>query len=417
MTHTAVVTAFLRHMGDVLLLKRSEEVGSYAGQWGAVSGHAEAEPDTAVRTEIAEETGLDAADVTLVRRGEPFEFADGEYAWRVHPYLFDAETREVSTNWESAEWAWVSPTAIVDRDTVPKLWTSYDHVRPSVESVARDTTHGSAYISRRALEVLRDETAVVQRASDSATQAAMTPIAETAKDLLTAHPAMRAVANRIHRVMSAAESPTTVENRAHDGIKQAVQVERAIAATAGELIGDRVATLSRSGTVRETLERTLPELLLVSESRPGGEGITVAEAFADDTNVVLTSDTAFAGELDENDIETLVIGADTVLADGCVVNKVGTRSAAIAATHHGIPTLVLAATDKISPESGWTSENADHGDLYTGDRPVTVSNPTFETTPASAIDSIVTEEGRIEPTEIEEIAADHRQRRAWLGDS
>jgi 8-oxo-dGTP pyrophosphatase MutT (NUDIX family) len=71
---THVVTVFLRHDADVLLFERSDEVGSYSGRWGTVAGHSGGDPDVAAREEIREETGLDPdADVTRVRRGEPFE--------------------------------------------------------------------------------------------------------------------------------------------------------------------------------------------------------------------------------------------------------------------------------------------------------------------------------------------------------
>lgn len=49
---------------------------------------------------------------------------------------------------------------------------------------------------------------------------------------------------------------------------------------------------------------------------------------SDATAVTLTSDAAFAQALAEFDADALVVGADTVLADGRVVNKVGTRNAA-----------------------------------------------------------------------------------------
>jgi ADP-ribose pyrophosphatase YjhB (NUDIX family) len=66
MTETAVVTVFLRHRGDVLLLRRSEDVDSYPGQWGAVAGHVENDdPHASALAEIEEETGLMTGDVTL----------------------------------------------------------------------------------------------------------------------------------------------------------------------------------------------------------------------------------------------------------------------------------------------------------------------------------------------------------------
>ncbi|MDY6780378.1 MAG: NUDIX domain-containing protein, partial [Halobacteria archaeon] len=87
---THVVTCFLRNSGDVLLLRRSDEVGTYSGRWSGVSGYVESDIDVDVGTEedgvtettdedawreVEEETGL-SDGVSLVRRGEPFEFTD-----------------------------------------------------------------------------------------------------------------------------------------------------------------------------------------------------------------------------------------------------------------------------------------------------------------------------------------------------
>src|SRR6056297_3323912 len=131
MDETHVVTCFLRNRGEVLLLRRSEEVGTYRGLWGGVAGHAEGDPGRAAREEIAEETGLlDAC--TLAREGVTFEFEDSDLGvhWVVHPYLFDCERRDAETDWETAEAEWVYPTEILRRETVPKLWASYSRVGP-----------------------------------------------------------------------------------------------------------------------------------------------------------------------------------------------------------------------------------------------------------------------------------------------
>ncbi|MFB6079005.1 MAG: NUDIX domain-containing protein, partial [Halarchaeum sp.] len=194
MEETHVVTVFLRHGTDVLLFRRSDDVGSYTGRWGAVAGHAEGDPDAQARTEIREETGLDPAAVTRVRAGDPFpvEDADRGTRWIVHPYLFDCATRDVTPNYETTEYEWAPPTVLRERDTVPDLWTSYDRVRPSVASVRDDDAHGSAYISVRACEVLRDDAA--SGTDDDALRA-------TARALLDARESMAAVRNRVNRVL------------------------------------------------------------------------------------------------------------------------------------------------------------------------------------------------------------------------
>lgn len=414
MDERGVVTCFLRNDGRVLLLCRSDDVGSYPGRWGTVTGHLAPErgappddPETAARREIREETGL-ADAVTLVRAGEPFEVEDSDSGirWRIHPMLFDCARRDVEPNWETAEWEWVHPTAIRQRETVPDLWGSYDRVRPTVETVADDHDHGSAWLSIRALEVLRDEAAL---ASDDEA------VASVARELRSSRPSMTAVGNRINRVMASAVdlSPAAVERAARETIDGAVRADReAAAVVAEEIRGTRVCTLSRSGTVMAALQQAEPEAVLLPESRPGGEGVGVAESLADDCEVTLTSDAALASQLAAWDAEAVIVGADTVLADGRVVNKVGTRGLALAAVYEGVPCYVVTAADKVSTGTEVEIE-ASPDPLYRGDAPITVANPLFDVTPADLVDGICTEEGVLDTEAVPSVADRHRANQDW----
>ena len=418
MHETPVVTVFLRNGGEILLLRRSDEVGSYRGRWGTVAGHAEGDPDAAVREEIREETGIDPdGRTTLQRRGEPFEVVDAELEtrWIVHPYLFESDTRTVEPNEETTEFEWVAPTAILRRETVPDLWTSYDRVRPGVETIRSDTDHGAAFLSVRALEVLRDEAAVATITHAVGDWAALV---DTARHLVDARPSMPVLSNRIDRAMAEAATDGTVaavERAASDGIDRALAADEAAASAAAEAIcTDRIATLSRSGTVRRTLERVDPAAVLVAESRPGGEGAIVASELADalPATVTLTTDAAFPARCDEWGAGALVVGADAIFADGCVRNKVGTRAAATLARTEAIDVYVVAAVDKITPELSLPDEPRPKGELTADDR-VAVENPTFETTPASAIDAVVTEKGVLTDDSLADVVAQVRERRAW----
>ena len=422
-----VVTCFLRSEGEVLLLRRSDAVGSYQGQWSGVAGHVaddagrDRDPETAARAEIAEETGL-ADAVTLVREGDSFqvEDADHEVRWRVHPFLFDCEARTVTTNEETTETAWVHPPEILTRETVPRLWTSWDRVRPRVATVREDRTHGSAWLSLRALEVLRDEAALADAGQSDDLETAerngddWDALAALAAEIREARPSMVVVANRLDRAMAAVtdKSPAAVERAATETLNHAVTADRVAAAVAAEHVGDRIATLSRSGTVRTVVDAAAPEAVLVAESRPGGEGIGVAETLAANTAVTLTTDAAFGHELDTWAADTLVFGADRVLPDGRVVNKVGTHAAALSAAAADVDCYAVCATDKIAPHAAWDREERDSGEVYDGSADLAVENPTFDVTPASAV-TVVTERGVLGTDDIEEVADAHRDRSEW----
>ena len=422
---TAVVTCFLRNGAEVLLFRRSEAVGSYPGLWGGVAGHAEGDPDAAARREVREETGIDPEVLSFVRAGDPFEVRDEEGKWLVHPYLFDCPTRAVEPNWETDRYEWVPPTAILRRETVTDLWESYDRVRPRVETIAGDAEHGAVYLSVRALEVLRDEAALSGVAGapdgdDSDGSGTDWPrLATLARDLATARPAMPVVANRVDRAVHEADrrTPAALEAAAEGGIERALRADERAAASAAERAGGRVATLSRSGTVREALARAEPEAVLVAESRPGREGVGVAETVAEslDAPVTLTTDAAFPHQLVEWGADTLLVGADAVLPDGRVVNKAGTRGAALSAALAGVDVVVAASVDKVRRDGDTDLEPRDPREVYgdseggEGKSTLDVLNPTFDVTPADAV-TVVGEDGAFDPAEA---AAAHRRRGAW----
>jgi translation initiation factor 2B subunit (eIF-2B alpha/beta/delta family)/8-oxo-dGTP pyrophosphatase MutT (NUDIX family) len=418
MNETPVVTAFLRNEGEVLLLRRSDEVGSYRGRWGAVAGHAEGDPDAAVREEIREETGIDPdTRTTHRRRGDPFAVVDAdlETRWVVHPYLFDCDTRTVEPNEETTEFEWVAPPAILRRETVPDLWTSYDRVRPGVATIRSDSDHGAAFLSVCALEVLRDEAAL---AATGRVEGGWATLVETARRLVDARPAMPVLSNRVDRAMAEAaadRTPAAIEEAASDGIERAVAADGAAASAAAEVISaERVATLSRSGTVRQTLGRLDPGAVLVAESRPGGEGVAVASELAEalGAEVTLTTDAAFPALCEEWDADALVVGADAVCPDGSVRNKVGTRAAATLASSAGHDVYVVAAAAKITADRALPAEPRPR-DALTADDAVAVENPTFETTPATAIDAVITEHGILTDARLDDVVTQVRARRHW----
>jgi 8-oxo-dGTP pyrophosphatase MutT (NUDIX family) len=123
-----VVTCILEHDGKILLLKRSNQVGTYRGLWGGVAGYVEEleEPyDTAIK-EIRQEVGIEVDALELVRKGNPIEFSDTydgrRYNWIVYPFLFHIQSKElVQIDWEHEEYRWVHPSEVRKLETVPGL--------------------------------------------------------------------------------------------------------------------------------------------------------------------------------------------------------------------------------------------------------------------------------------------------------
>lgn len=117
-----VVTCFLECGDRILILCRSQMVGSFQGRWAGVSGYVETTADEQTLIEIEEETGLCPEDVELVRKGSTLEAEDEGIKWVVHPYLFRIKERDkVRIDWEHSEKRWIKPEDIDRYDTVPML--------------------------------------------------------------------------------------------------------------------------------------------------------------------------------------------------------------------------------------------------------------------------------------------------------
>jgi ribose 1,5-bisphosphate isomerase len=177
--------------------------------------------------------------------------------------------------------------------------------------------------------------------------------------------------------------------------------------------GDRVLTHCHStdalACVEAAVEQGKALSAVVKETRPREQGRITAERL-DDLGVPVTFIVDGAAGRYLNDVDHVLVGADSIAADGSVVNKIGTKLLAVAAREHGTPVMVAAQTVKLHPGTltGHTVEieerDADEvigsdalADLGDG---VTVANPAFDVTPPRYVDAIVTERGQFPPESI-----------------
>ncbi|MBF6590406.1 MAG: translation initiation factor 2, partial [Ktedonobacterales bacterium] len=102
----------------------------------------------------------------------------------------------------------------------------------------------------------------------------------------------------------------------------------------------------------------------------------------------------------------VVVGADSVRADGGVVNKVGTYPLALSAREAGVPVYTLCETLKIAaPDFPLVFEEmAPQALLPRPVKGITVRNVYFEYTPPALVAGVVTEDGGLGHSEIAERA-------------
>lgn len=134
MKDVKVVTCFLMHKQQVLLLQRSGRVGSYQGRWAGVSGFIEGEHSAVEQglIEIREETGLDEEVLQLAAMGEILTVEDHsmDTRWLVHPLKWNVKSLEgFRLDWEHLSFQWLEPEAMRSLNTVPGLFQAWERVQ------------------------------------------------------------------------------------------------------------------------------------------------------------------------------------------------------------------------------------------------------------------------------------------------
>lgn len=131
---THVVTCFLLRKDmdppHLLIVQRSQRVGSYNARWAAISGFLEpgVTPEEQAFTEIREETGLQGEQVRMLKWGKVIEYEDTSIGrhWYIHPYLFEVSAPDaIALDWEAVKMRWIVPSDIHTFQTVPKLEEAY----------------------------------------------------------------------------------------------------------------------------------------------------------------------------------------------------------------------------------------------------------------------------------------------------
>jgi len=122
----AVLTCFVEYQDKILLLKRSNKVGTYKELWNTVSGYLDELKSLKEKTneELHEELGISENEIKDITFGDVYEFTDEDIkkTWIIHPVLVKlAKKPTLKIDWEHTEYIWIHPYEITDYTTVPNL--------------------------------------------------------------------------------------------------------------------------------------------------------------------------------------------------------------------------------------------------------------------------------------------------------
>ncbi|MFC7154787.1 ribose 1,5-bisphosphate isomerase [Halomarina halobia] len=294
-------------------------------------------------------------------------------------------------------------------------------LHPAVETAAEDIAsmeiRGAAAIAATAAAALRAQA----EASDAETpEAFRAELLAAARRLRETRPTAVSLPNAIRYVASRTEGDSVpalresvvVSTTAFEARLERAQSELGRVGANRLQNGDTIMTHCHSTDALACVEAAVEggkELsAFVKETRPRQQGHITARALAElGVSVTLIVDSAARHYLDEAD--HVLVGADSIAADGSVINKIGTSGLAVNARERGVPVVVAAQTIKLHPETltGHTVEieTRDEREVVddearAGIGDVAVANPAFDVTPPRYVDAIVTESGQFPPESV-----------------
>ncbi|MGA1820697.1 MAG: ribose 1,5-bisphosphate isomerase [Thermoplasmatota archaeon] len=290
-----------------------------------------------------------------------------------------------------------------------------DEVERVAASISDMSIRGAGKIAKAASSAISSY-AVSWNGTDR--EAFLEDLRSVARTLFLTRPTAVSLRNGILLTLKGAESEPDVDSirsrilsRSEEFVKSAEMARERIAEVGSKRIprGSTILTHCNSMAALTTIHKAFSEgrveMVFSTESRPWRQGHVTAKWLLErGIPVTMIVDSAVRHFM--RDIDVVVVGADTITANGAVINKIGTSQIAMAAHESRVPFIVCAETFKFSREAllGSLVEIEDRGPeevadpLEPSDFPgARILNPVFDATPPDYIDAIVTEMGIVSP--------------------
>lgn len=313
---------------------------------------------------------------------------------------------------------------ILDQRQLPQkeVWLKIHHPREMCECILNLSVRGAPLIAVAAACTLalfaREKTLSLE---------------EIAKSLKATRPTAVNLTKAIDYLMSDSPSPEELERKAEQLIQQEINMCERIAQQGVSLIeeGSNILTHCNTGKLATPGIGTAMGVIYqahsagknvhvyITETRPllQGARLTAWELKKAGIPYTLICDSMVGALMQSGKIQRVLVGADRIVKNGDLANKIGTYSLAVQADYHQVPFHSAApmSTVDLSCEKG--------GDILIEQRPISeiegvhqhfhsISwapknnqkfNPAFDITPASLVSSFILDSGIYKPEEIKSL--------------
>ncbi|MDO8647783.1 MAG: S-methyl-5-thioribose-1-phosphate isomerase [Candidatus Diapherotrites archaeon] len=284
----------------------------------------------------------------------------------------------------------------------------------TVKDIKSLKIQGASNVRKAAVEALLEE---VNEFNDSSILHFKADLFKSVKELINARPTEPELRSALRIVLHTAQSNShslfdlkkEVKNSLGYFEKQRNEGLRKIATYgAREIPNDAIVmTHCHSHTVMEILKEAHKqgkiERVICTESRPLFQGRKTAEELTKaGVKTTMIVDSAVSSIVKECGL--FLSGADAVLSDGSVVNKIGTQNVSMLAEKFGVPHYVACGTAKFDPVTffGFQEIIEQRAPEEVWDKKLKnfeIKNPAFDITAAKYVKALITEKGVFPPTE------------------
>jgi len=273
-----------------------------------------------------------------------------------------------------------------------------NNITERIEEIRIDKLHGASWLSRSAVEVMR---LAAKESKVSTIDGFLAELTEIAKSLMASRPSMASITNCVSRLVYEVSERSKEEKelsllrdftvaKADEIVRDSKRATLKVVEMGADLIeeGDRIMTCSYSSTVCQTFEMAKNKKrsfkVLIAES-VGSGGRKYGKITADElekygirTEIIL--DDAIRDDISR--VNEVLVGGDSILADGSLINGAPTNKLALVAKERNVPLYSICEMNKFDLRG--------HLELEEG----------FDLIPSRLITGIITEEGMIKPNEV-----------------
>jgi translation initiation factor eIF-2B subunit alpha/methylthioribose-1-phosphate isomerase len=325
--------------------------------------------------------------------------------------VVDGEPRDYVTVWMEGE-----SVKLIDQRRLPERFEIFE--APSVERVA--------YAIREM--VVRGAPAIGATAAYGMAQGRLQggDLREVARTLESTRPTANDLFDAVQRMADVWEDGGDVRKAAEAYAQESVRRCRGIGENGAPLIdeGSSVLTHCNAGAlaavdvgtalapIRVARDQKKKPFVLVDETRPRLQGahLTAWELLNEGIDHAVIADNAAGYFMSRGEVDLVIVGADRVVANGDVANKIGTYTKALAARENGVPFYVAAPSSTFdfgTPDgTGIVIEERDSDEVLhaagrrTAPRGSGARNPAFDVTPARYVTGYITEVGVLRSGEL-----------------